>query len=187
MKIRLLAHFILLFAVATALPFEGNSQALLLKTYKAIKPVPIRIHPEIKRIPPIVPIPISDFTKDQTVLPKVTTVSVPILIDTTVVSEIRNRNRMITLLMMSRERLDSTRRAWQSLLNSKDYSFIYEDYRFEQARFQMLMTIALNLEYTASTGESLKMMESIYNREVIVLPNVEIDVPRSIKLTKRGD
>ena len=111
MKIRLLAQFILLFAVATALPFEGNSQALLPKTYKAIKPVPIRIYPEIKRIPPIVPIPISDFTKDQTVLPKVTTVSVPILIDTTVVSEIRNRNRMITLLMMSRE----------------DYSFVYED------------------------------------------------------------
>lgn len=159
MKIRLLAHFILLFAVATALPFEGNSQALLLKTYKAIKPVPIRIHPEIKRIPPIVPIPISDFTKDQTVLPKVTTVSVPILIDTTVVSEIRNRNRMITLLMMSRERLDSTRRAWQSLLNSKDYSFVYED----------------------TPEDALKIMEAIYNREAIVLPHVKMDIPKLVE------
>lgn len=181
MKIRLLAHFILLFAVATALPFEGNSQAHLLKTYKAIKRVPIRIHPEIKRIPPIVPIPISDFTKDQTVLPKVTTVSVPILIDTTVVSEIRNRNRMITLLMMSRERLDSTRRAWQSLLNSKDYSFVYEDYRFEQSRLQVLTKIAWSSKYEDTPEDALKMMEAIYNREAIVLPHVKMDIPKLVE------
>ena len=181
MKIRLLAHFILLFAVATALPFEGNSQALLPKTYKAIKRVPIRIHPEIKRIPPIVPIPISDFTKDQTVLPKVTTVSVPILIDTTVVSEIRNRNRMITLLMMSRERLDSTRRAWQSLLNSKDYSFVYEDYRFEQYRLQMLTKITWSSKYEDTPEDALKMMEAIYNREAIVLPHVKMDIPKFVE------
>jgi hypothetical protein len=177
MKIRLLAHFILLFAVATALPFEGNSQALLLKTYKAIKRVPIRIHPEIKRIPPIVPIPISDFTKDQTVLPKVTTVSVPILIDTTVVSEIRNRNRMITLLMMSRERLDSTRRAWQSLLNSK----VYEDYQFEQSRLQMLTKIAWSSKYEDTPEDALKIMEAIYNREAIVLPHVKMDIPKFVE------
>ena len=61
--------------------------------------------------------------------------------------------------MMSRERLDSTRRAWQSLLNSKDYSFVYED----------------------TPEDALKIMEAIYNREAIVLPHVKMDIPKLVE------
>lgn len=209
-------HFTLIFIIVAAFPLDGYTQRLpaKIKISNTLKnsqigqrPIPVDIttineyvHKSgasqveqaiIQRIPKVH---VRRILIDTTVLAKLNQQSIRIRIaeigisiDTTIFTKVNQRERMNRIIEMSKERVEASRSDWLSFDISKDLSLMYKIYRFEQARFQMLMMIALNSEHTASTGESLKMMESIYNREVIVLPNVEIDVPRSIELTKKGD
>ena len=193
---KLFVHIALMLVFMTACPFEGNSQNLPAKVVKSIRPVPKVLPPISKKIYPgsvMIPPSNTDKTKgysqrikDMPVTPpiikNVPTVTLPICkIDSTVFEDANNIHRMHLILNRSTERVDSTRGEWLSLRSAKDPSFAYEEYKFEKSRLRMLKSIAMTPEVLKNTREALMRMEAIYNREVIVLPNVVIDIPVDLK------
>jgi hypothetical protein len=194
-------HFTLIFVIVAAFPLEGYCQRLPvkakipnahLKPTVGTRPIPVIIpkvneytlpHRTLQGSQPI----IKGVLIDTTVLARLNQQKnicridkISTLIDTTFFTELNQLHRINKIIEMSKERVEASRNHWLSFDILKDPSFVYAIYKFEQARFQMLLNIASNSKYATSIGESLKMMESIYNREVIVLPYLEIDIPRGV-------
>lgn len=179
-------HIAMLLVILMTLPCEANCQNRLSKIIESITHVP-RVQTAIGiKIPSVGPGSIAYAVKKVEVTPPIisgiTPFSAPeILIDTTIFTQLNQRYRISQIIEMSRERVDISRNEWLSLHSSKDRSFAYEEYKFEKSRLQMLVKISLNPEFIQSPEKALEQMEAIYNREVIVLPSVEINIPKLVQ------
>ena len=195
-------HIALSLVILTAYPFVGNSQRLPAKLVKSVNNlprvqpiVPIKLNVQSLTKPPVVK-PFSNSSYKFNESPKTSSIfgsvkpfQVPIVpIDSTVIVEIRQchlamnqLNRMRDIIEKSNDRVENLRSEWLSLNCSRDRSFVYEEYRYEKARLQMLVNIFADSIYSGKKAEALMLMEEIPNREPIVLPYVKIDLPRCVE------
>lgn len=182
------AHIALMFVILTAYPHEASSQMLLGKIAESLQEVPQVKPPIIDNIPSVLstPRPIDLNEKIESLkinMDFLSTLSQPpqIMIDSTLIARMGQHSRIREIINFSKERLDHSQDELFSLFSKKDRSFAYLEYKYEESRLHMLIKISLNPESLNNPDKTLKIMEAIYNHEVLVLPSVDIDLPQILK------